>query len=247
MLLWYYRKVKIVKKKYIKFKPFWKLFEHLESSPTPAVLKIPKWYKQMPNFINKDIKIPVLDGKSNATLKMCPPFLDSLSCGYTINLPFDLWVHKDSPGFKFFWETDAYPLVEGHTPLQYPGLDISKEFDENIYKFNTSHCIETPPGYSLLFTHPLNRVDLPFLSLSGIVDSDTFSILPINIPFLIKKDFYGMIEKGTPIAQIIPIKREPWGHEIEKYNFKNDFGLSILKSTMVRSYKNRWWNKKTYN
>jgi hypothetical protein len=31
-----------------------------------------------------------------------------------------------------------------------------------------------------------------------------------NIPFFIKEGFSGVIPKGTPIAQVIPFKRESW-------------------------------------
>jgi hypothetical protein len=45
--------------------------------------------------------------------------------------------------------------------------------------------------------------------MSAIVDSDKFYGSG-NIPFFLKADFEGTIEKGTPIAQLIPIKRKSW-------------------------------------
>ena len=49
--------------------------------------------------------------------------------------------------------------------------------------------------------------DLPFSTFSGIVDTDKHPMC-ISFPFLIRKDFNGILKKGTPIAQCIPIKRE---------------------------------------
>lgn len=233
--------------KIIKFRPGYHVFQKIKNDPKPATFYIPEWYKKTPQFINNDIKLPFVSSNSNLTVKMCLPFLDALSCGYMITLPFDIGVTKNEPGFKFTWETDQLDFIDGHGPEQYPGLLIPDEFDKNAYKFNTSHIIETPPGYSLIFTHPFNRVDLPFYTFTGIVDSDRFNQLPVNIPFLIKKDFEGIIEKGTPIAQIIPIKREQWNSEFNDYNFEqSQYAMYDLKSVMLRSYKTRWWQKKKY-
>ena len=234
-------------KKEIIFKPQYEIFDHVDVGPKPAVLKVPQWYKDFPNFINKKFLVAEINQSSNLTVKMCPPFLDALTCGYIIQLPFDILVFKDRDDHIFKWDTNYPNFIDCHNFKQYPNLKIPEDFDKNAYKFNTTHGIETPAGYSLLFTHPLNRIDLPFFTLSGIVDSDSYDKLAVNLPFFIKKDFEGKIEKGTPIAQIIPIKRESWTHKIEKYNeidIKSD--LFNLKSTMLRSYKNKWWNKKHY-
>jgi hypothetical protein len=237
-----------MKKQTIRFRPSKKFAENLQTQPVIAVSKIPEWYKKMPKFLNDKVKIPTVNENSNLTLKMCPPFLDAMISGYIITLPFDIWVNEENSSQpRFLWEAGGPDYVEMHSIDQYPGLKIPKEFSENAYKFNTTHIIETPLEYSLLITHPFNIIDLPFLSFSGVVDSDKYNILPINIPFLIKKDFVGIIEKGTPIAQILPIKRERWSHVVEKYDQnKSEFAILDLKSTIIRSYKNRWWNKKIY-
>ena len=45
----------------------------------------------------------------------------------------------------------------------------------------------TPPGYSILVTHPLNRFDLPFTTTSGLMDSDRW-VTGGNIPFFFKNN-----------------------------------------------------------
>ena len=67
-----------------------------------------------------------------------------------------------------------------------------------------SFNIKLPKDYSLLFLSPINRFDLPFLSITGIVDCDMYTGT-VHFPFFIKNSFTGIIEKGTPIVQIIPI------------------------------------------
>ena len=53
---------------------------------------------------------------------------------------------------------------------------------------------------------PINRFDLPFLSISGFIDCNYGFSLAGNMPFFIKKGFEGVIPAGTPYMQIIPIK-----------------------------------------
>jgi hypothetical protein len=74
--------------------------------------------------------------------------------------------------------------------------------------------------------------------------------LGVEFPFqllnTIDKDIF-ILEKGTPICQVIPFKREDWDSEAvefdEEANKKNGFKL---KSKIVRSYKSQFWQKKTY-
>jgi hypothetical protein len=68
-------------------------------------------------------------------------------------------------------------------------------------------AIRCPPGYSLLFVPPLNRPDPRFTIFSGIVDADRYFEY-VNFPFVWNEpNYHGIVEAGTPIAQVIPIKR----------------------------------------
>ncbi len=85
--------------------------------------------------------------------------------------------------------------------------------DEAAIKFNSFWTIELEPGWSLFATHPVNRDDLPFRLVSGLVDSDRFHDGGINFPAVwTKPDFSGVLERGTPVAQCfaVPRKRRNW-------------------------------------
>jgi hypothetical protein len=91
-------------------------------------------------------------------------------------------------------------------------------FDEDrfIIKFNNFWTIETPPGYSLLIMHPINRHDLPFVTLTGLVDADRYRDNFIYFPARWRDpDFNGVLPKGTPVAQCLPLKRESWTARFE--------------------------------
>jgi hypothetical protein len=85
-----------------------------------------------------------------------------------------------------------------------------------LVKFNGFWTIELPPGYSLLVTHPINRADLPFVTLTGLVDADRYGDNFINFPARWRDpNFQGVLPKGTPLAQCLPIKREEWAPRFE--------------------------------
>ena len=178
--------------------------------PIPAVLGLPDWFKAMPQkFFNPTA------GQETQTLKKCPPFIDAMTCGFLIPLAIDLEVSEG----EFSWSFDVpegLPSEYSRSPISFhdPGQAVgSPFFDSNrfIIKFINFWIIEAPPGYSLLFTHPLNRTDLPFTTLTGLVDSDTFHDSPVNFPARWNEpDFNGVLSKGTPVAQCVPVKRESW-------------------------------------
>jgi hypothetical protein len=83
-------------------------------------------------------------------------------------------------------------------------------------KFHNFWTIEAPEGYSVLFTHPVNRRDLPFTSLTGLVDCDRYIDNHIHFPaHWHDKSFNGTLPKGTPVAQCIPVKRDSWTATVE--------------------------------
>jgi hypothetical protein len=82
--------------------------------------------------------------------------------------------------------------------------------------------------------------------MSGFVDTDQYDMSPINFPFFLKEDFEGTIKNGTPIAQVIPIKRDSWSLEKLPYDKGNIKTAFIVRKLLEKSYKIQFWNKKDY-
>jgi len=219
-----------------------------EPFPTPAISSIPKWFKDMRHMLpgHDKVTLDMASKGSMATMKWCQPVLDSFSAGYMLTLSADVEVSNNIHGYpEFKWRVEE-EMVANHPTVQTQGFPVSEDYVNVAYKFLNNVVIETPPGYSLLFTHPLNRMDLPFQTLSGIVDADSHP-MSVDFPFYIRKGFEGIIEKGTPIVQIIPIKRDSWSRKQLEFSKKD----SILRynkfaQTIYRSYKKNFWTKKNY-
>jgi hypothetical protein len=94
----------------------------------------------------------------------------------------------------------------------------------------------------------MNRYDLPFYTMSGIVESDVWG-LPVFTAFFLKRNFIGIIPKGTPIFQIIPFKRDSW--ELEEVETNDELNKHELMAENRRSrlygyYKEVAWIKKSF-
>jgi len=178
--------------------------------PIPALIGLPDWFKAMPGSSFSQVA-----QSEEMTVKKCPPFIDAMTYGFLIPLITDLRVDNGAFDWEFDFPSGAIASysrspLDFHDNAQVSGTPFFED-DRFIIKFNNFWTIETPPGYSLLCTHPVNRTDLPFTTLTGLVDCDTFHDSPLNFPARWHDvNFNGVLPKGTPVAQCLPVKRESW-------------------------------------
>ena len=217
-----------------------------------ASVHIPDWYKlskQKIKGLEKFSLIPDFPETTTSTYKKCSPFLDALTNGYIFYLTQDIEVLiKDDGSPYIIWRPANMPdLVTSHHNDQWSGLEWPKDCHEFVYKWENNFIIKTPKRYSILFTQPMHRQSV-FTILDGIVDTDTYKA-PVNFPFVLNDlKWEGIIPAGTPMAQVIPFKREPWEHKIgsdKEIKEKNEI-LGNLTSLFFNSYKKQFWNKKEY-
>jgi len=235
----------------IKFTPTGSNFNNEYQEPKPAIDLIPSWYKKLSRFggSNNTIDLnPVNDrgtDGSAASTKLCMPFFDAATSGYMYLLDFDVEVSIDEDGFPtLFWDgnhmvLDKRLMIDVAVPYQHHPLHFG---------WKTNWYTQVPSGYSILITHPMNRHDLPFTTLSGIVDADQW-FTPVFISFFLKRNFVGTIKKGTPLFQMIPIKRETWDMQIDdtdQSRYMNSVEEERRRTAIYGYYKDNTWEKKKY-
>lgn len=211
--------------------------------PEPVKKFIPEWYrKSETTFKDKNT------GEDVSGVKRCVPFLDAMMSGYVLTLPMDVFVSENKDGtLNLRWNSeDTFRDFISERPHE-SGALIPRPagHHDNHVAWRGVWGFRTPRGWSVMVVHPLNRWDLPFTTTSGIIDSDKYSTSG-NIPFFVKKGFTGVIPKGTPIAQLIPVKRAKWTKVINKgFTFLEDIQGGIVRSP-GHSYKKDFWIRKTY-
>jgi hypothetical protein len=235
----------------ISFIPAFTGHSGLLTPPMPATKNVPEWYKSLAKFdkSNDDITLGVknsigTDGALVST-KMCMPFFDALTGGYHYVLEDDVHVDLDKNGKPILTWDGNVMMVDKRPIIDIPVPDNCHPVH---YGWRMNWYYETPPGYSVLITHPMNRYDLPFYTMSGIVESDIWG-LPVFTAFFLKRNFIGTIKKGTPIFQIFPFKRESW--ELEEKETEHDLDRHELMAENRRSrlygyYKQTAWRKKIF-
>jgi len=211
---------------------------------TQAKHHVPEWYKKIPKWKNNEM----FDvGKGfNITVKHCMPFLDSLTAGYMIVLPNDLYVKNNNGSPLITWTKSEFPPLLRDDVADLSLVPTGHHPTEFVWQTGVANTV--PLGYSVLFTHPLNRHDLPFTTLSGIVNGGLVMSPIGKIPFFIKEGFEGIIAQGTPILQLIPFRQENWSSKLTKGLTKiakthNDKAVSVIYGW----YKKTFWTRKKYD
>lgn len=240
----------------IKFSTSKKLKTFLEGvEPVPIKTNVPQWFKNLKHE------------PDNKTVKGCKPFLDAITSGYLIKMPQDLWLEhnvwdeeKKIFDSKFRYSNEFENLLnvnanrpDTHEPKQLKDSPlVKKNGNLPIYKILNPYTIKTPPGYSCLITAPFNNKEDRFEIVTGIVDTDKFNV-EINFPIVLNTDKYKslktVIERGTPIAQVFPFKRDPWKmkfvyEERETSNFLKD--PFTLARKLIHNYRDFYWEKKRW-
>ena len=176
--------------------------------PVPARSCLPDWLAAMPGDVDADS----MGGASVRTLKHCPPLIDALRLGVMILCPTD--IHLDGENISWDWDVPHDPSftlsrapVGIHVPEQAKGSAHENGGDLFI-KFVNYWALEVPEGWSILFHHPAGYPDLPFTTLSGVVDCDRFALGHVHFPAVLAPGFTGVIRKGTPIVQCVPVQRD---------------------------------------
>jgi len=234
-------------KKIIIFDPVTENAQTLQDYPKPSKNYIPNWYKQMHPFTHgaKKLMYRTLDGIPNVTLKRCVPFLDALTNGYMYVLEEDVFVEQIDGVPLIRWRSSDNVLT-GHSAEEHPNFYIPETYHPFVVKWESKWVVKVPKNYSVLFSHPSNRLDLPFFTLSGLVSCDNYP-LAVNYPFLLKKGFEGLIKAGTPVCQLHLVKNESWKTDVLKYDKNRTYkNLKTFFKTFVGSYKTNFWSKHNY-
>lgn len=172
------------------------------AAPYPSKTYVPSWFRKLP-AVNPEHASTTSTG---LTVKRCMPFLDAMTTGWIIPIAATVRIEIKDGGrtVDSGWDFDR-TMVSGHGAHQVAGHPSSPM---PPCKFHNYWTVKTPPGWSCLFVQPLNRPNGVFDIVSGIVDTDTYAS-EIHFPFFATgAEGMHVIEKGTPVVQVIPFRRD---------------------------------------
>jgi hypothetical protein len=172
------------------------------AAPVPAREALPDWFRRLAP-VDKNH----LSTTDNAlTVKRCMPFLDALMAGWILPLAATVRIDIRDNGqtVDTGWDFDK-TMVSNHHPYQVNGHPMQPRPPCKIHNHWT---ILTPKGWSCLFIPPMNQPNGVIEIAAGIVDTDEYTSL-IHFPFFATApDGLYTLEKGTPLVQVIPFRRD---------------------------------------
>lgn len=199
-------------------------------APVRAKTALPDWFRQLPAVS----EVHVSPTNSGLTVKRCMPFLDAMATGWVIGLAASVRMEISDGGrtVDCGWDFDR-TLVSNHASHQVAG---NPREPLPPCKFHNYWTIRTPLGWSCLFVPPLNRPNGVFEVVAGVVDTDTYQS-EIHFPFFATgQDGLHMLERGTPIVQVIPFRRESSDLDADirsETQPEGDIRKTILRKTLA--------------
>lgn len=177
-----------------------------ECAPQPMTKSIPDWWK------NVDVAQQVItrDERMFGNVKNCPSFSDYFSQGYVVTMWADTVIDFDKNTGEWFWKSPSEEFGWEHHP-NWQFVDIAKPKVNSqsgyvVFKAVSPWSIITPPGYSVLQLPMFYNFNQDFTVMPGVLASDVEHTLNIQVLFHSDKKQL-IIERGTPLAQFIPFKR----------------------------------------
>lgn len=232
----------------ITFKALQKKYQTLDRMPTPANKLIPSWFKNshLLGDQNKAEELNVSANLTNGTYKKCVPMLDALGLGYIIETQYDVVLKHIDNNWDLSWKTQE-TVFEVHAENS-RNIETPYGYYSRVAKYMYNRIPMTPKGYSTLIISPLGYNKLPFKSLAGVVDTDK-NISAFALPVWVSKNHKGIIKQGTPLAQIIPFKRDNW-QSVDKFFKDEEYYIQEQNSFgryAINHYAKEIFEKKKFN
>jgi hypothetical protein len=194
--------------------------------PYPAREHVPGWMKGM-----------AVDFEHGGTVKRCAPFVTAMTAGYIIPAPADATLMMSAAGE--FSATGKAQYLGLHFAGQFKGSPFE---GMRVVKFMNQWVIVTPPEYVCLITAPVNRFELPFKALTGIVETGSY-YREVHLPMVCEMkagETYRLL-RGSPMIQVIPILREEWEHGVREMDAEKRGKQQEMFKEDVHFYKEKFW------
>lgn len=222
-----------------------------DGQPSPSKTIVPKWFSASDKVWKDNNGNPFTgyDGNPTLSFKNCPALLDIFTTGYVLKTPCDIEFIKNDKKTTVSIDPNYIDFCSSRDPM--PGFVTPSGYMDEHFHWYPNWGIGLPKGYSALYTSPINRFELPFITVAGIIDSDQMNT-PGLMPFFLKNDFSGVLKAGTPYVQIFPFKREDWQMDTVYYTYneileRHEDQAKILRVPGGGAYKRTFWQRKRYS
>tara|TARA_Y100001951_G_C11256895_1_gene249959 strand:- start:279 stop:1013 length:735 start_codon:yes stop_codon:yes gene_type:complete len=230
-----------LRKREIKFLALDGVINETIDPPVKASKALPQWVQSL---------------RGNSDAKRCLPLVEACTEGYVWKTHCDIAFEVTEKGLTYTTGSDdnnyqfskSMPVISTHNDGQvYSELDNTRENAEKnhgpinwktVFKLANLFVIRTPKGYSTRFKSLSNVFNLPFQMFEGVVETDKY-YNAINFPFRYtgpEEPHTYILQRGTPLIQLIPFKREKWKSSIGVVEPKQMQKNIFRSNTVLKDY-----------
>ena len=195
------------------------VWSHIEGIPDVEPVKessnfLPKWWTNTPAWQNDNVRESNFTDNINnkGTIRRCPAIPEYMSMGIVVPLWCDVRIEIfDDGGWK--WNSPAQEFsFSSHGDSQVGNFVPKHAKPTLIMKPNCPWRIKTPPGISMLQLPMFWHFNPNFTVAPGVLWSDIHH--EINQQMMFHKKGVFNLQRGTPLAQYIPIRRETFEYNV---------------------------------
>jgi hypothetical protein len=203
--------------------------------PAPSHKYLPEWY----NTLELQQNNGGIPSEKDYTVRGCMPFFESLSAGWILPLPMDMYIKATENNLSVEFENShefGVKITHGGDMFNY-----NKPIDDAfLAKFITPWYVDAPKGYSIMMLPPLNRWGNNFyeyfMPFSGMFNADSYPTLLNQFALTqIPPGTNTTIKSGTPIAQMIFIDRESTITDAVVTSMSEEDRMNIEKNDVKKS------------
>lgn len=210
------------------------IWSEIEGLPDVVPVKpghhfMPDWFVKAPTFSGSDAS---KEPNNKGTIRRCPSFVEFMSMGFTVPLWTDLYVKIYDDG-AFEWKTPSAKFqFHQHPSQQYSDYlpEHEKQRTTLVLKPDCPWRIKTPPGVSVLQLPMLFHFNPFFTVIPGTIWTDIHYEINQQMVFHKRGEF--RIQRGTPLATYIPIRRENFSHTVRNAT-KEDTHNSVVSAMNI--------------
>ncbi len=175
---------------------------------------IPKWWQQMPLWQDKKVQAANKENniENKGTVRRCPAIPEFMEMGFVVPLWCDLEISiYEDGGFKWHTPSNRFNF-SSHGPSQLQDWMPRHARPSLVFKPDCPWRVKTPPGISMLQLPMFWHFNPHFTVAPGIIWTDIHH--EINQQMMFHKAGTVQLQRGTPLAHYIPIRRETIPHTV---------------------------------
>lgn len=206
--------------------------------PIYCATKLPMaWRKKLNTYI-KDNDL------SLQNTSLCSGIHELLNISYVITSVTDISITTNGDGKSFKWEVPTaaiskmvgYDAVSHFESVQYGDhVNLPENTLKTIVKIQTGWTVKLPRNYALVFSPLTYNEENRFTAFSGVLDPTISNEL--NVPlFWHILNGKTVIEAGTPLALLTPIKQEKFNFVIKEQNIEDEENRKNLLHSRAISF-----------